>query len=234
MTLRAENISRQFTRETKNTNIFTAVHSVDFALREGALTVITGRSGSGKSTFMNMLSGLLVPTEGKIYFGEEELYALSDEKLSKLRNEHFGFVPQGQSGISSLTVWENVLLPYTLFGDNQSGKEYAEKLLSLMDIADLKNVYPTELSGGELRRMSIARALIRRPQIVFADEPTGDLDDENTAIVLKLFKQIAKEGVSVLLVTHENEAKMYADVAYRMSGGVLQQEKEVYNTEQKY
>ena len=225
MILRAEGISKQFIRKSGTTNVFIALSETDFTLSEGKLTVITGRSGSGKSTLLNILSGLLSPTQVRVYLREQELYAMSDKELSILRNRHFGFIPQGQSAIFTLNVMENVLLPYSLYGEYGEGREYAKELLALMDIAELKDAMPNELSGGEMRRMTIARAMIRKPEVIFADEPTGDLDDENTEVVFSLLKQTAQKGASVLLVTHENDAYEYADEVYKMSKGVLHREK---------
>ena len=221
MILKAEGISKQFLRASKGTNIFTAIEEMDFILSEGKLTMLNGRSGSGKSTLLNILSGILAPTKGKVLLDDNDLYEMPDEELSKLRNISFGFVPQGQSAIRSLTVLENIMLPFTLYDEGDDKMEYAEELMEKMDIIDLRNVMPNELSGGEMRRMAIARALIRKPAIVFADEPTGDLDDENTELVLKLFKDMTEAGTSVLLVTHENEAKNYADVLYHINAGKL-------------
>lgn len=221
MVLRAEKISKQFMRKSKGANVFMALREMDFLLPEGKLCVITGRSGSGKSTLMNLLSGILEPTTGKVFAGEQDLYAMGDESASRFRNEHFGFIPQGQSAVDSLTVLENVLLPYTLYGDGSEAESYAEELLLEFGIRDLAGVLPSELSGGELRRMAIARAFVKKPEIVFADEPTGDLDDENTKIVLLSLKKLTEEGTSVLLVTHEDSAVQYADLSYQMAGGVL-------------
>lgn len=221
MILKAEGISKQFIRASKGTNVFTAIEETDFTLAEGKLTMLGGRSGSGKSTFLNILSGILEPTTGNVLLDDRNLYEMDDEELSKLRNLSFGFVPQGQSAIRSLSVIENILLPFTLYGEEAGKTEYAEELMEKMDIINLRNVMPNELSGGEMRRMAIARALIRKPAIVFADEPTGDLDDENTEMVLSLLKDMTGDGTSVLLVTHENEAKNYADILYHMNAGKL-------------
>ena len=220
MKIYTKQITRQYFRPGKATNVFTAVKETDFTLEEGKLTEITGRSGSGKSTFLNMLSGLLKPTTGNVIYGEEDIYAKEDEDLSKFRNRHIGVIPQGQTGLSSLTVLQNVMLPVWMYEDTVP-EEDALNLLRKVGIEELKDAYPTELSGGELRRMSIARALIRKPDVIFADEPTGDLDDENTKIVLSLLKEIAAEGRSVLLVTHEKEAADYADIIYEMKDGNL-------------
>lgn len=221
MELKAEGISKQFLRASKGTNILTVIDKTDFILSEGKLTMLCGRSGSGKSTFLNIISGILAPTTGKVLIDGDDIYEMDDRKLSRFRNSFFGFIPQGQSAIRSLTLLENVMLPYMLYEEEPESEEYVDDLLEQMGVAELKNVMPNELSGGEMRRMAIARALVRKPKIVFADEPTGDLDDENTEIVLRLLKKITEEGTSVLLVTHENEAVNYADIVYSMNAGKI-------------
>ena len=220
MILKAEKLSKEFIRESRGTNRFPAVKETDMAISSGELIVIMGRSGSGKTTLLNMLAGLLTPTSGRVLLDGTDIYTLGDRELSKLRNRNIGYIPQGQTAIHSLNVLENVLLPYTLY--KESGcEQYAQELLTELDIIGLKSAMPSELSGGELRRMSIARALARRPEIVLADEPTGDLDDENTAIVFGFLKKIAADGAAVIVVTHENEAEKYAGRVFRMDGGVL-------------
>ncbi|MBQ8975351.1 MAG: ABC transporter ATP-binding protein [Oscillospiraceae bacterium] len=223
MVLKAEGISRQYLRQFKSRNFFVAVKETDFTLQPGKLTEITGRSGSGKSTLLNMLSGLLEPTTGKVLLDDTDMYALEDEKRSKLRNSAIGVIPQGQTGLHSLTVLENVLLPYTMYGE-KGPEDRAMELLEAVGIAGLRDIYPNELSGGEMRRLAVARAMIRQPEIILADEPTGDLDDENTHTVLKLLRKAADEGAAALLVTHEKEAAQYADISYRMNDGVLTME----------
>ncbi len=220
MILKAEGISRSFFRNGKGTNVFTAVKGTDFTLEAGKITAIIGRSGSGKSTFSNMLAGLLEPSEGRVLLDGEDIYALDDGTRSKLRNEHIGVVPQGQTGLQSLTVLENVLAPAYMYS-RTSKADRAHELLKKVDIDELCDVYSNELSGGELRRMAIARALINSPSIIIADEPTGDLDDETTQLVLKLFRGLADSGASVLMVTHEHDALKFADFVYKMDKGVL-------------
>lgn len=220
MILKAENVSRQFLRQSRSSNVFYAVKNADFNLEEGKLTEITGRSGSGKSTLLNMLAGLLAPTEGKVFLEGKDLYEMSDEERSRMRNRLIGVIPQGQTGLSALTVLENVMLPCTMYGEEPDEKR-AMELLAEMEIEHLKNAYPNELSGGEMRRMAVARALIKNPKVILADEPTGDLDDENTHRVLKLLRKAADEGRAVLLVSHEREAAAYADYIYKMSDGIL-------------
>ena len=223
MELRTEGASRRFFRGTGSANYFYAVEKLDFRLPSASLTEITGRSGSGKSTLLNMLAGLLEPSEGKVLLDDTDLYALPDGPRSKLRGSSIGVIPQGQTGLHSLTVLENVKLPYRLYGESVSDVA-AMALLEKVGIAALRDAYPSELSGGEMRRLAIARALIRRPPIVLADEPTGDLDDENTRAVLALLREAADAGAAVLLVTHEREAAAYADRIYRMDKGVLRPE----------
>lgn len=224
MQLTAKNVTRRYFRQGKGSNVFTALQPADLTLRPGELVEITGRSGSGKSTLLNLLAGLLAPTSGQVLLDETDLYALDDETRSRLRNAHIGVVPQGQTGLQALTVLENVLLPCLLYGDADAHREDAHILLEQVGLSQLENAYPNELSGGELRRMSIARAMVRRPEILLADEPTGDLDDENTHAVLSLLRRAAEQGASVLLVTHEREAAAYADLHYRMDAGVLKAE----------
>lgn len=219
MEVRAVNIKKEFIRKGRGTNIFTAVDTCSLTLSSGQLTVIQGRSGGGKSTLINMLSGILMPTSGSVFYDDRNIYEMKDEALSAFRNEHIGFVPQGKSAIASLTVLENILLPLTLFGEKDDG--LAEALMEQFSIGHLKEAMPSELSGGELRRMAIARAMIRKPEVIYADEPTGDLDDENTEIVFKALKKMAQNGAAVLMVTHESDASAYADAMYRMDSGKL-------------
>ena len=156
-------------------------------------------------------------------FNGTDVYSLEDKALSRLRGESFGIIPQGQSALMSLSVRENILAPTLICGGMEQAEEAAGRLMEQTGIAHLANELPGELSGGELRRMAIARALIRSPQVIFADEPTGDLDDENTQSVLKLLRGRADEGCAVLLVTHETDALSYADEIWQMKDGSLKQ-----------
>lgn len=221
MIIRAQGITKKYPRSTKSKSHFEAVKSLDIQIEEGKLTEITGRSGSGKSTLLYILAGLLKPTSGKVFLDDLDLYSLNDKKLSELRNKKMGIIPQGQTGLYSLTVLQNVLVPAMIYGDTKDYEKKALELLEMVGIQDLKDARMTELSGGEMRRMSIARALLLEPEIIFADEPTDDLDDENTRNVLELLKDITKGGKSVFLVTHEPTAVKYADIVYKMDAGNL-------------
>ncbi len=219
MTLTAENISKRYFRKTGEANYFEAVKPLSLSLEPGRVTVLMGRSGSGKTTLLHMLSGLLTPDSGKIHLDGTDLYSLTDPALSRLRNEKIAVIPQGRSTVDSLTVLENILLPGMLLRQNRD--KQAEKWMEALGISQLASAMPRELSGGELRRAAIARALAQDSPVILADEPTGDLDDENTKLVLSLLQAAAKEGKTVFLVTHESDALSYADNAYRMDSGVI-------------
>ena len=218
MELRAENISRRYFRKRGEANFFEAVKPVSLTLRGGKMTVLKGRSGSGKTTLLHMLAGLLNPSEGKVFLDDTDLYALEDAELSRLRNEKIGVMPQGRSAVDTLTVYENILLPGMLYGGTPR-TEAAECWMDALDITGLKDAMPAELSGGELRRMAIARTLTADPDVILADEPTGDLDNENTVIVLDALRQAAKAGKAVLVVSHEDDVEAYADEIIRMDAG---------------
>ena len=224
MIITANDLSKEFIRQGKGTNRFVAVKPADIVIEQGKLTLLMGRSGSGKSTLLNMLAGLLAPTSGTVMYGDNDIYRLDDDKLSAFRMEHIGVIPQGQSAVGSLNVLENICLSYMISG-NADGRAaahaYARELMERFGIAELENELPSALSGGELRRMAIARAIIRKPDVIFADEPTCDLDDENTELVLKILKETAENGTSVFMVTHEKDAVGYADIRYSMNAGEI-------------
>lgn len=221
MELRAEKISRDFLRYSAKDGYFMAVAETDLTLAAGTLTAVTGRSGSGKSTLLHILGGLLPPVTGRVLLGGTDLYVLDEDARAQLRGAQIGIVPQRLMSLASLTVRENILLPALLTGAEERGRARADELMERLDIRKLGAVAPAELSGGELRRVTIARALVMQPQVLLADEPTGDLDDENTRLVLSLLRETADAGTAVLLVTHEQEARDYADVSYQMAAGVL-------------
>ena len=221
MELRAESISQDFLRDSAREGYIVAVAETDLCLSSGTVTAVMGRSGSGKSTLLHILGGLLPPVTGKVFVGTTDLYALSEDARAELRSSSLGIVPQQLMSLRALTVRENVLLSALLYGREQGVSAHADALMERLGIASLAHVYPSELSGGELRRMMIARALAGTPQILLLDEPTGDLDAENTRRVLELVRETADAGTGVLLVTHEREAVSYADVCYTMAEGRL-------------
>lgn len=241
-----DDLTRRFRRRGKD---FDAVSHVDLVMDEGDFVAIVGRSGNGKSTLISMIAGLIEPTSGTVRVDGEIVGRMDDRTLSRLRNKTIGFVMQSQTLLSNLTVLDNVVLPATLFDDaagaagpaaqsdvsgGEAGdampedviapdplNERAMALLERLGVADLAGSYPKELSGGEMRRVSIARALMNGPRLLIADEPTGDLDQESTEVVMNLLRGLADEGTAVLMVTHDSEALGYADYALRMDAGVL-------------
>lgn len=221
MRLTAQSIKKDFPRKSKSSNYFTAVQTLDFEMESGKVVEITGRSGSGKSTLLNMLAGMLTPTAGKVLLDDIDLYALDEKALARLRNEKIGLIPQGHTALLSLTVLENVLLPSILYSRETPPEERARKLLTDVGLGALMDARPNELSGGELRRMAIARAMLMQPDILLADEPTAGLDSENIIGALSLLRSAADNGASVLLVTHESEAAEFADEVYVMDNGKL-------------
>ena len=223
MIIEATGLTKEFARARGGKRLFTAVHPLDIGLEERQLTVVSGHSGSGKSTLANMLAGILTPTAGHVRLDGTDLYSLRDEELSRLRNERIGLIPQGHTALRALTVLDNVLLPSILYANAEAPVDRARELLAAVGLDDLADAAPTELSGGELRRMAIARALLMDPAIVLADEPTAGLDSANATAVLTLLRDAADRGTAVLVVSHEAEAQRFADRSYVMEDGHLRE-----------
>lgn len=221
MKLEAKGVKKDFARGGNSGSVLEAVKPLDFSLESGELVEITGRSGSGKSTLLSMMAGMLVPTGGSICIDDTDIYSIKEEERSRLRNDRIGLIPQGHTALRSLTVLENVMLPFVLYHRETPPEDRAKELLQKVGLFDMKDERPNALSGGELRRMAVARALLMKPAVLLADEPTAGLDDENVELVMELLRSAADEGASVLLVTHENEARKYADRVLAMDGGRL-------------
>ncbi|QDN83660.1 ABC transporter ATP-binding protein [Streptomyces sp. S1A1-7] len=200
-----------------------AVRGASIALRRGEVTAITGQSGSGKSSLLYCLAGVLPVANGEVRFEGRLLGELDDEELSALRRDRFGFVFQYGELLPELTVEENTALPLRLAGQRKApALAAAGEVLGRLGLADLRDRRPSQVSGGQSQRVAVARALVHRPAVVFADEPTGSLDSENAATVLKEFLELARsQGTAVLLVTHDSAVAAQADNRYTMSDGVL-------------
>lgn len=232
-------VTREFMRRKHK---FFAVNNVSFALNSGDFVAIVGKSGNGKSTLLNLIAGLLKPTHGSVKVCGEEISerTFSDAEMSRLRACDIGFVTQSQTLLQNLTVHDNILLPVQIAASacevsksevsksaesksevsEDSNETRALELCKQLHIEDLLWCYPSELSGGEMRRVMIVRALINNPKLLILDEPTGDLDLEHTRIVVKMLREAAKNGVAVLMVTHDVEAARCADRTYTMDCGL--------------
>ena len=212
--LRAENISRIY---CQNAVSLQALHRVSVTIQKGEFAAILGRSGSGKSTLLNILAGLDKPSEGKVYIDGTDIFHLGEEKRTLLRREKIGFVFQAYELLYSLTVTENIRLP-----ELEANADYVGELLEALGIRQYETCYPDQLSGGEQQRVAIARALINHPPILFADEPTGNLDSKTERIVIDLLKNLAeKYGTSILMVTHNEDLVKDADRVIRLEDGEI-------------
>jgi putative ABC transport system ATP-binding protein len=213
---------RELTKEyERGGSVFAAVDHVNLSLAPKDFISIIGRSGSGKSTLLNMTAGLLKPTSGGVFLEDRDIASLNDREISFVRNAKLGYIPQGQSALANLTVFDNVALPFHLFKREGDIAAKVSGLLEQLGIARLAAAYPKQLSGGELRRLSIARALVNDPAVLVADEPTGDLDPQTTAGIMELFTRIAASGTAVLLVTHDLDATRCGNRVYTMDCGKL-------------
>lgn len=200
------------------------IKDISFSMDSGKLGVISGRSGAGKTTLLQLIAGLDVPTSGECWVDEICISILNSEKRAKFRLKNIGFVFQSFNFLSSLTISENISVPAYLNNGvkNSSIEEKVKSITEILGINSLLDRYPNEVSGGEIQRASIARALINNPKIVLADEPTGNLDTENREIVLQSFKKIIDEfKVTVLMVTHDKELEKSADVVFNLNDGEL-------------
>ena len=216
--IEAKNLTKEYVRGRKE--VVVAVNDVDLEIPRGKLIMVTGPSGSGKSTLLNVLSGLDKPTEGKIIFNDEDISGWEEERLSKFRQENIGFIFQNWELIRTLTALENIESPlYPLKIKSKEIRTRGISLLKQVGLWDKVDNYPDELSGGEQQRIGIARALVGKPKIIFADEPTGNLDVDNAGSVMRLLKSFTKRDTAILVVSHNEELKKYSDKAFRMSNG---------------
>jgi lipoprotein-releasing system ATP-binding protein len=199
---------------------------IDLEIGSGEFAAITGPSGAGKSTLLHILGGLDSPTRGRVTFEGKDLYGLSDVELSLTRNSRFGFVFQFYHLLPEFTALENVLMPALICRADQRQKEEARRqasgLLRQVGLGERSGHFPAQLSGGEKQRVAIARALINQPQFLFCDEPTGNLDSQSGAEIVRLLKDVnARDKAAVVLVTHNLELAKIADRVYHLRDGIL-------------
>jgi|TARA_B100002003_G_scaffold41362_1_gene36884 putative ABC transport system ATP-binding protein len=200
-----------------------ALNDVDFKVFEGEFVAVMGPSGSGKSTAMNLIGSLDVPTKGTIYLDGQDISKLTESELAQIRGEKIGFIFQSFNLIPNLTAKENVMLPMMFLGiDIEERVSRAEELLELVDLGNRMDHYPNQLSGGQMQRVAISRSLANDPEVILADEPTGNLDTKTGQVIIEFLEKFNRDGKTVIMVTHESElAKKYADVVYWLKDGKL-------------
>jgi putative ABC transport system ATP-binding protein/lipoprotein-releasing system ATP-binding protein len=201
---------------------YKAVENATFTVEKGRMVSIMGHSGSGKTTLLSLIGGLTRPDSGTVAIDGIDLWSVDDNALSAMRNRKMSFIYQFSSLIPTLTVFENVLLPLAFGDTTEDAGGYALELLGKVGLKDKVDVFPSQLSGGQQRRAAIARAFINRPEIVLADEPTGDLDEETEREIMVLFRTMNRDkGMTFVIVTHSSELAAQADVRMRMTHGVV-------------
>ncbi len=218
--LHCENIEKQYRVSMKKLQV---LKGVDFSLRSGEISYIVGRSGSGKSTLLHILGGLDKPSKGNVFFGKKKLYRMGQRRLNEFRNHHVGYVFQFYHLLPELKVIENVMLPGLIARRRRKPlRAKAESLIDSVGLSERKMHLPRQLSGGEMQRVALARALINEPDIVFCDEPTGNLDEENAGIIYNLINTLNKEKKQTFcIVTHEESLVLNKEHVYRLKNGLM-------------
>lgn len=216
--INVNNLSKSFRRGERD---FFAIDNVSFDVNEKDFINIIGKSGSGKTTLLTLLSAIIEPTSGDIFVEGKNLSKKDDEEKSGYRNEFIGYVPQSLGTLPTLNVLDNVRLPYFFKKREGNGVERARMLLDMCGILDLENDFCKNLSGGELKRVLIARALMNEPKILIADEPTSDLDSKTTIEIMNMLKEINEKGTTIIIVTHDNDLLKYGSRLLEMTDGKL-------------
>lgn len=216
--IRLENVTKTVRSGAED---LTILNNVSFTIPDGEFAAVTGASGSGKSTLLGLIAGLDAPSAGRIYIDDDEVTAMSEDGIAKIRSEKVGFIFQSFHLIPSLTAFENVLIPMEIRGLRDVRSRAAE-LLEHVGLSNRGHHYPAELSGGEQQRVAIARAFANSPKILLADEPTGNLDSKNGQHIFELMQQLhARSGVTLVLVTHDATLAERSERRVVMSDGVI-------------
>ncbi|NBI87401.1 ABC transporter ATP-binding protein [Lachnospiraceae bacterium] len=202
----------------------TAVHAlkkVSFSIPKGEYVAIVGESGSGKSTLLNMIGALDMPTSGKVAIGGKDIFSMNDSKLTVFRRRNIGFIFQAFNLVPELTVEQNIIFP-VLLDYQKPDKKYLEELLTVLNLKERRNHLPSQLSGGQQQRVAIGRALITRPSLILADEPTGNLDTQNSSEVITLLKEASRKyEQTIIMITHNRSIAQSADRILQVSDGLL-------------
>ncbi|EFM64733.1 ABC transporter ATP-binding protein [Peptostreptococcus stomatis] len=205
----------------KKDSLVKAVDGITLEIENGKFTAIIGTSGSGKSTLLHCMGGLDKPTEGEVILGNKNIYSLNDDELSKIRRQEFGFIFQSFNLIPVLNVYDNIILPIQLDGKKED-KEYIMNIIKKVGLEDQLKKFPNELSGGQQQRVAIARALSNKPTVIFADEPTGNLDSKTTKEVMNLLKSTVNDfNQTLVMITHDENIAKQADRVITISDGKI-------------
>ncbi len=215
----------------KNENRVNAVNHTNLSIQKSEFAAIVGKSGSGKSTLLHLLGGLDYPDSGEVIIGGKSIFSLKDDDLSAFRRRKIGFIFQAYNLISSINVWENIILPIGL--DNRKPDiSYIKDIIHVLGLDEKKDNMPNTLSGGQQQRVAIARALASKPDIILADEPTGNLDSKTSLEVMSLLKlSVKKYGQTLLMITHDEELAQMADRILMIEDGVLMEKSAVSRNE---
>ena len=203
----------------KEDNKVYALNGIDLEIEPNKFTAIIGPSGSGKSKLLHCMAGLDKPTSGNVYLDDIDIYTMNDDKLSKIRREEFGFIFQSYNLIPVVNVYDNIILPVSVDGKKED-KEYINDLIKKLGISSQINKFPNELSGGQQQRVAIARALANKPSIIFADEPTGNLDSKTSKEVMDMLCMSVKEfNQTLVMITHDEKIAKMADIVVTIGDG---------------
>ena len=198
-----------------------ALRNASFTVPKGEFVAVVGESGSGQTTLLNMIGALDVPTSGKVFIGGKDIFAMKDKKLTIFRRRNIGFIFQSFNLIPELTVEQNIIFP-VLLDYQKPDKNYLEELLTVLNLKERRHHLPSQLSGGQQQRVAIGRALITRPALILADEPTGNLDTQNSHEVIALLKEASREyEQTIVMITHSRSTAQAADRVLQVSDGVL-------------
>lgn len=229
----AKNVTKIYGVRTKNP--YTALKDVSLEMEEGEFICVMGPSGAGKSTFINNLSTIDLPTKGFVYINGKEVRQMSEREIGRFRYENLGFIFQEFNLLDSLTIFENIAVPLTLAGKKKKDiQESVNQIAKKLGVEMILNKYPSECSGGQRQRVAICRALVTKPKLIVADEPTGNLDSKNSHELLSLFRDLnVNSGVSILMVTHDPKIASYSSKLLYIKDGVIDETIERQNMSQK-
>ncbi|OSB12408.1 ABC transporter ATP-binding protein [Paraclostridium bifermentans] len=216
--IRVDNIKKIYGR---GENAVKAIDGITLEIESGKFTAIVGESGSGKSTLLHCMAGLDKPTEGNVYLENKDIYKLNDDNLSKIRVEEFGFVFQSFNLIPVINVYENIVLPISV-DHNKIDKYYIDEIIKKLGLENQIKKFPNELSGGQQQRVAIARALSNKPSIIFADEPTGNLDSKTSQEVMDMLcMSVCEFKQTLVMITHDEKIAKMADIVVTISDGKI-------------